>query len=263
MLISLLLLAFQPPAIPMAADRAARTDPPVHVWFNSNGDYTSGDRAKVYAKSAENGYLVVLRADIDGRVQALFPVDPQDDPRVKGEKKYELKGRGGREAFVADDTIGRGTVVAAYSETPFRFDEFERDGHWDTAALSGQGLQDAQADPEARLRDIVQQMRPDGGGFDYDVAAYVVAAPPRYVLYPDYPYYYGPGWWGGFGPRFGAGFGFAPRFRGGGFRSGNFHGGGFHGGGFHGGGFHGGGFHGGGFHGGGFHGGGFHGGGHR
>jgi hypothetical protein len=124
MLISLLLLAFQPPAIP-AADRATQTDPPVHVWFNSNGDYTSGDRAKVYAKSAENGYLVVLREDSDGRVQALFPVDPQDDQRVSGGKKYELKGRGGREAFVADDTLGRGTVVAAYSETPFRFDQFE------------------------------------------------------------------------------------------------------------------------------------------
>jgi hypothetical protein len=182
---------------------------------------------------------VVLRADIDGRVQALFPVDPRDNQRVSGGKKYEVKGRGGQEAFVADDTLGRGTVVAAYSETPFRFDQFEKNGHWDIAALSGQGLQDAQADPEARLRDIVQQMRPDRGGFDYDVATYVVEARPQYVQYPDYPYYYGygyPGWWGGFGPRFGAGFVFGSRFHGGGFRSDHFHGGGFHGGGFHGGG---------------------------
>lgn len=216
MLISLLLLASQPLAIPLAADRAAHSDPPVHVWFNSNGDYTYGERAKVYAKSAEDGYLVVLRADIDGRVKALFPVDPQDDQRIKGGKKYELKGRGGREAFVAEDTIGRGTVLAAYSRTPFRFDEFAKDGHWNTAALSGQGLEDAQADPEDRLRDVVQRMQPDGGHFDYDVATYVVAAPPRYVggLYSD-PYFYGgPGWWGyGFGPRFGTGLFFGPRFR--------------------------------------------------
>jgi hypothetical protein len=211
MLMSLLLLASQAPAIPIAADRAAHTDPPVHVWFNSNGDYEFGDRAKVYAKSAQNGYLVVLRADHDGRVRALFPVDPQDDQRVKGGKKYELKGRGGREAFVADDTIGRGTVLAAYSETPFRFDEFAKDGHWDTGALSSQGRT---ADPEAQLRDIVQRMEPNREHFDYDVATYVVTGP-RYVrgLYAD-PYFYGwPGWWGyGFGPRFGTGLFIGPRF---------------------------------------------------
>jgi hypothetical protein len=216
MLISLLLLAVRSPAIPVAADVAAHATPPIHVWFNSNGDYTYGDRAKVYAKSARSGYLVVLRADVDGRVRALFPVDPVDDQRIKGGKKYELKGRGGREAFVADDTTGSGTVLAAYSETPFRFDELEKDGHWDGAALSGQGREQVQADPEGQLRDIVQRMQPDRGRFDFDVVTYVVAAPSRYArgLYPD-PYFYGwPGWWGyGFGPRFGTGFFFGPRFR--------------------------------------------------
>jgi len=221
MLIPLLLLASTAPAVPSAAP----SNPPVHVWFNSSGDYTYGDRAKVYAKSAQSGYLVVLRADIDGRVRVLFPVDPPDEQGITGGKKYELKGRGGREAFVVDDTIGNGTVLAAYSRTPFRFDQFEKDGHWDSAALTGQG-QDAKTDPEARLRDIVQRMRPGGGAFDYDVATYVVSAQPRYARDNYYdPGYYGygwPGWWGyGFGPRFGAGFVFAPRFHSG------FHRGGF------------------------------------
>ena len=216
MLISLLLLASSAPAMTTAAARAAPSDPPIHVWFNSGGDYTYGDRAKVYAKSAESGYLVVLRADIDGRVRVLFPVDPPDEHSVTGGKKYELKGRGGREAFVADDTTGNGTVLAAYSRTPFRFDQFEKEGHWDAAALTGQG-QDAKSDPEARLREIVQQMRPDGGHFDYDVATYVVTARPRYASDAYYdPWYYGygwPGWWGyGFGPRFGTGFVVVPRF---------------------------------------------------
>jgi hypothetical protein len=184
----------------------------VHVWFNSHGDYTFGDRAKVYARTARDGYLVVLRTGVDGRVRAVFPVDPRDDQRVVGGKKYELKGRGGREAFVVDDTIGHGTVLAAYAETPFRFDEFAKNGHWDPAALSSQGTGDPKADPETRLRDIVQRMRPDGGHFDYDVATYVVKPPPRYVRgpYAD-PYLYGYGWpaWGyGFGPRFY----FGPRF---------------------------------------------------
>jgi hypothetical protein len=209
------------PALPITTNSVANSDPPVHVWFNSSGDYVYGDRAKVYAKSAESGYLVVLRADVDGQVRVLFPVDPQDDQHVVGGKKYELKGRGDREAFVADDTVGSGTVLAAHSATPFRFDEFMKDGHWDTAALSG-SPQDVRADPEGQLRTIVDRMRPEGAHFDYDVANYVVKAPPRYVraYYPD-PYYGWPGWWGygfgpawwGVGPRFGTAVIVEPRFR--------------------------------------------------
>jgi hypothetical protein len=215
MLTTWLLLASQVQALPIAATGAAAVDPPVHVWFNSGGDYTTGDRAKVYAKSADAGYLVVLRADVDGRVRVLFPLDPSDDQRIAGDKKYELKGRGGREAFVADDTTGSGTVLAAYSRTPFRFDQFEKNGHWHADALSGGGLKDVQADPESQLRDIVQRMQAGGAHFDYDVATYTVAAAPKYVRSLDpWPYYgYGwPGWWGyGFGPRFGSGFLFSPR----------------------------------------------------
>jgi Domain of unknown function (DUF4384) len=270
MLIPLLMLAFQNPAIPIATQPVYHNDPPVHVWFNSDGNYHFGDRAKVYAKTAKDGNLVVLRADDDGHVSAVFPLDPQGDQHVKGGKKYELKGRGDREAFVVGDTIGRGTVLAAYSETPFRFDQFAKDGHWDTAALSGQGPAYSanapnMADPEARLRDLVQQMQPNQGHFDYDVATYVVGASAQYAtVYAD-PYLYG-GWpWWGWGFGFGPGpfvgprVFFAPRV----FVGPHFHSG-FHGPvhpGFHSG-FHEG-FHGAGFHGGGFHGGGFHGGGHR
>ena len=47
---------------------AVAPDPPVRVWFNSDGHYEFGDRAKVYAQSAEDGYLVVLHADAQGHV---------------------------------------------------------------------------------------------------------------------------------------------------------------------------------------------------
>jgi hypothetical protein len=214
MFTQLLVVAAQLQVLPLAADRTAASDPPIHVWLNSDGDYTFGDRAKVYAKSAGDGYLVVLRADVDGRVRVLFPIDPQDDQRIAGGKKYELKGRGGREAFVAEDTLGQGTVLAAYSKTPFRFEEFEKGGHWNSAALSG-SVQDMKADPETQLRDIVQRMQAGGERFEYDFSTYVVQPPPRYVrsLYPD-PYIDGFGWWGyGFGPRFGAGWWLVPRYR--------------------------------------------------
>ena len=75
-------------------------DPPVLLWLSSHGDYAYGERAKVHARAAQDGYLVVLHADADGRVHVLFPIDPSGDQQVRGGKKYELKGRGDREAFM-------------------------------------------------------------------------------------------------------------------------------------------------------------------
>jgi hypothetical protein len=192
MFTALLLLASLPAAAPMAIPVASK-DPPVRVWFNYDGNYGYGDRAKVYAKSAQDGYLIVFRADGAGRVRVLFPLDPQDNQRITGGKKYELKGRGGREAFVADDTSGAGTVLAAISDKPFRLDQFTQNGLWDIRALSNPRLRD---DAESGLLELVQRMKTPEQHFDYDVAHYV--ASDRYArdLY-SYPYpYAGPAWWG-------------------------------------------------------------------
>lgn len=191
MLISLLLLAAYGPATVPAAAPAASNDPPVRIWFNSDGNYAYGDRAKVYARSAEDGYVIVLRSDAAGRVRVLSPVDPEGDQRITGGKKHELKSRGGREAFVADDTSGHGTVIAAISKSPFRVDAFARDGHWDSRALSDRQVRE---DPEAGLIELVQRMKPAGEPFVYDVATYVVSDLYARRLYPD-PYA-GFGWWG-------------------------------------------------------------------
>jgi hypothetical protein len=204
MLASLLLLASHA-LIASPAGNAPADDPPIRVWFNYDGNYGYADRAKVYAKSAEAGYLVVLRADAAGRVRVLFPLDPKDDHRIAAGKKYELKGRGGREAFIADDSAGHGTVLAAFSSTPFRVDRFARDGHWDLRALSGgQGSED---DAESVLRGLVEQMKPAGEQFVYAVATYVVSERYARDRYTD-PYGgrwgYDP-WWG---RRVGIGFGY-------------------------------------------------------
>ncbi|HMC18618.1 MAG TPA: DUF4384 domain-containing protein, partial [Gemmatimonadales bacterium] len=179
MLLPLLLLHSLGGPVAPASTRQVAADPPVRVWFNSDGDYEFGDRAKVYAQAAEDGNLVVLRADAGGHVRVLFPVDPAADQRVRAGKKYELKGRGGREAFVADDTTGHGTVLAAVAETPFRFDEFEKNGHWDYSALNDSTVH---TDPEAGLMGLAQRMQGSetGGHFDYDVATYTVSPAPRY-----------------------------------------------------------------------------------
>jgi len=98
MVMPLLLLYSMGASAAPATTRSVAPDPPVRVWFNSDGDYRYGDRAKVYAKAAEDGNLVVLRADAGGQVRVLFPIDPDGDQHVRGGKKYELKGRvrGGR-----------------------------------------------------------------------------------------------------------------------------------------------------------------------
>jgi hypothetical protein len=184
--------------------KPASADPPVHVWLSSDGNYAVGDRAKVYVRAAQDGYLVVLHAAPDGRVRVLFPLDPGDDQHVQGHKKYQIKGRGGHEAFRLDDSTGHGTVLAAFATTPFRLDDFQQNGRWDLEALSNHS---GTSDPEAELMSIVQRMQSPDTHFDYDVATYIGSVP-RYAVYP-YPY---PGWWG-YGPRLGLGFWYgAPRF---------------------------------------------------
>jgi hypothetical protein len=227
MLIPLLLLAG--PARPAAASWVG--DPPVRVWFNEDGRYAYGDKARVYVQTAADGYVVVLRSDARGNVRLLSPLDPDGDQRVSAGKKYEAKGRGGREAFVVEDTAGQGLVLAAWSSTPFELRRFEQNGHWDPEALADStgGLSTIPDDPEARLLTVVDAMR-SGGHYKYDAEPYVVFAPRvARAVYP-YPYPYGwGGYWGydpwwpgpafggrvvivprrfGFGPR---GFGFGPR----------------------------------------------------
>ena len=200
MLISLLLLA--------ATAGPAAGDPPIKLWYSSDGDYTYGDRAKVYARAAESGYLVVLRADMQGRIRVLAPVDPDGDQHVNAGQKYELKGRGGREAFVTEDTTGQGTVLAAWSKTPFDVSHFTRNGMWDHDALVGEEARPSADDAEARMLEVVHAMQTPAEHFEYDLATYTVVAPRYARAYYPYPFAYaGPGWWGfspwwGFGPPF-------------------------------------------------------------
>src|SRR2546430_6294605 len=64
-----------------AAPTAASDDPPIKVWLNQDSYFQRGDKAKVHVKLADDGYLVVLRADAEGRVRVLFPLDPTADDR--------------------------------------------------------------------------------------------------------------------------------------------------------------------------------------
>lgn len=166
-----LLLPFAPsPAVPPAST----DDPPVRLKL-SDEVFGRGERARVRVKAAKDGYLVVLRADADGRIRVLFPLDPGDDAAVQGGRELEVRGRGDREAFTVDEGEGSGRVLAVWSASPFRFDEFSRARHWDYRALSVEGADD---DPEAALLGLVDRMA--GGDYEYDVVTYTVSAHPPF-----------------------------------------------------------------------------------
>ncbi len=181
--------------------------PPVRIELNHE-QFTRGDRARVYVETAQDGHLVVLHADPDGRVRVLFPLDPSDDDFVRGGKRLEIRGRSDRDAFFVDAGDGSGTVVAVLSPDPLTYDAFVRNDHWDYRALGGGGgATDLRNDPLAGLLDIARRMAGETH-FEYDAATYVV----RRQIASRYGYgsgYYGSGYYGyGYPYRFGFGLSF-------------------------------------------------------
>src|SRR4029077_12676205 len=195
---SLLLMLGTPVAAPKVVP--ATDDPPIRVWLGDN-TYQPGDRATVKIRLADDGYVVVLRADASGHLRILFPLDPRTENFVKGGKTFEIRGRGDRDAFQVDDDNGSGTVFAAVSAQPFTFNGFVLGDHWDYKALSSQDLG---SDPEAAMVDLVHNMAGQNH-VDCDVTTYTVS---RSVAYSSdyapsyYPAYY-PCW--GCGPWYGGG----------------------------------------------------------
>ncbi len=151
------------------APRAAGDDPAIRVWLNEDGRFQRGDEAKAYVRTREDGYLVVLHVDPDNRLRVLFPLDPDDDNFVRGGKKYQILGRGDRATFDVDIRSGRGTVYAALSTEPFRFDGFVVGDHWDFRALNDVPLT---RDVEADLNELIQRFATTD--FDYDLVTYDV-----------------------------------------------------------------------------------------
>src|SRR5256712_3965230 len=209
LMVSLVASAAAPPE--RAADAIRTDDPPIKVSLNQDNYFQRGDRARVKVRTAEDGYVVGLGSDAQGRVRVLFPLDPTDDDFVRGGRTIEVRGRGDREAFYVDEGDGAGLVLAARSAAPFKFDEFVRGDHWAYRVLTAREAGD---DKEQALLDIAQRMTPDGH-FDYDVAHYTVASVDSY--YSGYNHYYSP-----FGMRVGFGYGYgygSPYYRYGGYSS--------------------------------------------
>lgn len=203
-------LSAAPTSLPILAP--GPTDPPIRLRL-SNDEFMLGQRAKVRVRTRNDGYLLVLRMDGEGRVRVLFPVDPDDSTTIKGGKDYEVKSRGDRDAFVVDESTGVGTVLAVVSSDPFDFSAYTNGRHWDYRALDDSADTD---NAEATLLDIVDRVAP--ARYEYDVVRYTVLDGRNY---PTHARYYGPSYYDpwyhpfyGWGPRvrfgFGVGFGGYP-----------------------------------------------------
>ena len=244
-------------ATPVPAPAVSGADPAIRVTLNRQV-FNRGDRARVTVRVRDDGYVVVLHTDANGRVRVLFPVDPGDDNFMKAGQEYEIRSRGDRDAFQVTSS-GSGTVYAAVSLDPYHIDDFVRNNHWDYTRLENDSA--SADDPEAAMTNLVEQMA-DGSHFDYDLATYTVqsayaSSQSAYIsptggygtygyscfygswdpwcdgYYPspsyfDFGFGFGP-FWGyrpyafGFGfPRYGFGFGFGYPFYGGGFYRGGY-----------------------------------------
>lgn len=188
-MISVLLLPLLIDAAPAPAV-APHDDPPIRLWINNDRRFLPGDRAKVEVRTRDDGYLLVFHVDPEGHLRVLFPLDPDRDNFVRGGKKYEIRGRGGRESFEIDNTTGKGTVYAAVSRDAFRFDGFVEGDHWDYRALAPSRLPN---DPEQDLNELVRRMAQ--GDFDYDLLNYYVSE--RVAYRSDYSPYYGSSYYDG------------------------------------------------------------------
>lgn len=182
-MISSLILPLLFAAAPAPALAASTDDPPIRLWINERR-FFPGDRAKVQVRTEYDGYLLVFHADPEGRLRVLFPMDPDKDNFVRAGKKYEVRGRGGRETFEADGK-GRGSVYAAVSRDPFRFDGYVLGDHWDYKALVPSRVAE---DPEPELNELVQRMAQSS--FDYDIVTYEIVDRSSYAS-ESYPRYYG------------------------------------------------------------------------
>ncbi len=211
-----LLSLMLPLAAPLPADapphavatRASAVEPSIRISLD-RGDYEPGDRARVTVNVRDDGYLLVLRLSPDGYTRVLFPVDPGDDNFVRGNGSYEIRGRGDRDAFTVSSSSGTGTVYAAWSTAPFRFDGYVLGDHWDYRVLDGAQMG---GDAEAALTELAQRM--STGRFDYDLTSYAVArrvassGATHYVTMYPYPVGCGYHAWCGGGPYFSVSIGF-------------------------------------------------------
>lgn len=169
--------------VPVSAQK-----PPVRIKL-AEDELVTGDRERVTIRTEANGYLVVLRMTAEGGIRVLFPLDPADDASVRGGRDFEVRSRGGREAFFVTEKNGAGMVLAARTDEPFDFTRFSDGRHWIADSLA---VNAAATDAESALLAVVDRMTDKH--YDYDAVEYTVSANPPRRTYARSPFFFG-GWY--------------------------------------------------------------------
>lgn len=189
--IALLLPVLAVPGIaPVGVSALNPSEPPVRLWMSGDRRFEPGDRARVQVEARDDGYLLVLHYDTDGRVRVLFPLDPRDDAFVRGGRRYEVRDYSSRESFTVG-MEGAGFVYVALSPDPWDLRLWSRGSNWDYERIAVDYDTD---DPERDLTGLLERIS-GPRGFDYDLMEYYVhdVEVVRYEYRPSR--YYTPGVW--------------------------------------------------------------------
>lgn len=167
-------------------------EPPVRLWLNGDRRFEPGDRGRVQVEARDDGYLLVLNYDTDGRIRVLFPLDASDEGFVRGGRRYEVRGDRDRETFVAGDA-GSGFVFVALAPDPWELRRWARGNGWDSDIIA---IDPGSTDAERDLTRLVEGIS-SSRGFDYDLVEYFVDD--IEVVQYEYrrPAFYGPGIYAG------------------------------------------------------------------
>ena len=158
----------------------------IRVWTDRENPYRRGERARIYFRTDEPGYVTVLKVDTDGRIRTLFPLQPWGRARVRGGTEALSDNRNGR-GFLIEDDPGVGYLFAISSPVPFQYDDITRGDYWDFRVIDDGRIQ---SDPYVALTALAGRIAPRGD-YEYDIAPYYVERHyeyPRFVCYDCHSY---------------------------------------------------------------------------
>jgi hypothetical protein len=156
--------------------------PEVQLWVSGNNFYHRGERARVYFRTDDDAFVLVMRIDTDGRTRVLYPESPLDDNFVRGGVTYRVQGYG-RESFRVDDYPGMGYVFAVASWRKLDLGAISDGRRWDYQLIGDR----VSRDPFAVIHELAARLTGNRDEeYALDVAEYHVDRRedyPRFLCY--------------------------------------------------------------------------------